>query len=374
MIHVKKKIMSEVLALFMVCTVMFSAANITVASAADEQMTLKYTDWFFNEDFTKVNIAGKWYPNYITITREDESIYNTGETNGNLRLTSTWADYLTTPFLQKKYTVDEYYEREKAEMGKFEFGSAAFFYPKKEVVYLNWMPWQDCIYKDYYIQAMKDNGKEEYLNIIGEDKKYNGLAAGIFEDKLSFEDAKAKYNIDKMPIYVFKSFLIKNYREYYELTDGEKIEFKQTEDKFASLDDLKKYIKEKSIITVTLHLQSKQMEINQAGITTNVILDTAPVAPNGTTLVPVRAISEAFGSTVEWDGVNQNVTIKKGETVIKLKLGSKIAYVNGNTIEMLEAAQIINGRTVVPLRFVSENMGYSVEWHAESQEIMIYNK
>ncbi|MGE5630654.1 MAG: stalk domain-containing protein [Caulobacteraceae bacterium] len=370
----KKKIMSEVLALFMVCTVMFSAANITVASAADEQMTLKYTDWFFNEDFTKVNIAGKWYPNYITITREDESIYNTGETNGNLRLTSTWADYLTTPFLQKKYTVDEYYEREKAEMGKFEFGSAAFFYPKKEVVYLNWMPWQDCIYKDYYIQAMKDNGKEEYLNIIGEDKKYNGLAAGIFEDKLSFEDAKAKYNIDKMPIYVFKSFLIKNYREYYELTDGEKIEFKQTEDKFASLDDLKKYIKEKSIITVTLHLQSKQMEINQAGITTNVILDTAPVAPNGTTLVPVRAISEAFGSTVEWDGVNQNVTIKKGETVIKLKLGSKIAYVNGNTIEMLEAAQIINGRTVVPLRFVSENMGYSVEWHAESQEIMIYNK
>lgn len=374
MIHVKKKTTRGILALFMVLTVMSLAANITFASAADEQITSKYTDWFFNEDFTKVNIAGKWYPNYITITREDESIYNTGETNGNLRLSSTWADYLTTPGWQKKYTVDEYYEREKAEMGKFEFGAAAYFYPKKEVIYLNWMPWQDCIYKDYYIQAMKDNGKEEYLNVIGEDKKYNGLAAGIFEDKLSFEDAKAKYNIDKMPVYVFKSFLIKNYQEYYKLTDGEKIEFKNTEDKFASLDELKKYIKEKSKITVTLHLQSKQMEINQAGITTNVMLDTSPVAPNGTTLVPVRAISEAFGSTVEWDSINQNATIKKGKSVIKLKIGSKTAYVNENAIEMLEAAQIINGRTMVPLRFVSENMGYSVQWNAESQEIVINNK
>lgn len=369
----KKKTMSGVLALLMVCTMMLSPANVTIASAADDQTTLKYTDWFFNEDFTKVNIAGKWYPNYITITREDESIYSTGETNGNLRLSSTWADYLTTPFLQKKYTVNEYYEKEKADMGKFEFGAAAYFYPKKEVIYLNWVTWQDSIFKDYYIQSMKDNGKEEYLNVIGEDKKYNGLSAGIFEDKLSFEDAKAKYNIDKMPIYVFKSFLIKNYQEYYKLTDGEKIEFKNTEDKFASLGELKKYINEKSKVTVTLQLQSKQMVINQAGISTKVLMDTAPVAPRGTTLVPVRAITEAFGSTVEWYGTTQEVLITKGNTTIKLKIGSKTAYVNGNAVEMLEAAQIINGKTVVPLRFISENTGYKVEWDGATSKITITN-
>lgn len=367
-----RRLNKYVLIVIILCAMIISMNTVSRADAASVKEGSVYTDWFFNDDYSRIYIGGKWYDNFITITREDESIYGTGEKYGNLRMSNTWNDYVTTPWLQEKYTADEYYEREKSEIG-FEFGAAAFFYPAKEVIFLNWKPWQDCVFKDYYIQAMKDAGKQEYLDIIGENKIYNGLSAGIFEDKLSLDAAQARYNIDKMPVYVFSSFLIKNYQEYYELTNGETSELKRTEDKFENLVSLKEYIKNKSKATITLHINSNQMEVSNGKTKRSVLLDAAPVAPHGTTLVPIKAISDAFGAEVEWLSKTQEIIITGNTAKIRIKIGSDIADVNGEQVKMLEAAQTRNSRTVIPLKFISEKMGYKVKWDGKTSKITISN-
>lgn len=91
----------------------------------------------------------------------------------------------------------------------------------------------------------------------------------------------------------------------------------------------------------------------------------APNAVEGTTLVPLRVITEAFGAKVEWDGAI-GITLSYRDTVIELELGNKIALVNGTETELLRAPEVEGGDgiTMVPLRFVSEQFGAEVDYDA----------
>ncbi|MFU2158929.1 stalk domain-containing protein, partial [Caldisericum sp. AR60] len=102
-------------------------------------------------------------------------------------------------------------------------------------------------------------------------------------------------------------------------------------------------------------------------------LDQAPVIVNGRTLVPIRFISEAFGSTVEWNGSTREVTIKLLNNTIVLKIDSPTATVNGYTVYLDAPATIIKqtGRTVVPLRFVSDSLGADVTWNATDKSVTV---
>ena len=91
--------------------------------------------------------------------------------------------------------------------------------------------------------------------------------------------------------------------------------------------------------------------------------DVPPVIENDRTLVPLRVIFEALGAEgnnpiadVEWNGETQTVTAKRSDTEIKLIIGGE-AYVNGQAVELDVPAKIIEDRTLVPLRFVSEALG-----------------
>lgn len=97
--------------------------------------------------------------------------------------------------------------------------------------------------------------------------------------------------------------------------------------------------------------------------------DIPPVIKEGRTLIPVRAISEGFGAQVDWDGENKIVTIIKGETTITLKLDDRTATVNGEEVELDAAAELMNNRTVVPLRFIAESLGLKVDWDEEAETI-----
>ncbi len=99
--------------------------------------------------------------------------------------------------------------------------------------------------------------------------------------------------------------------------------------------------------------------------------DVPPTSVNGRILVPVKAIFEKLGATVEWDGITKTVTAIKGDTVIKLKIDSKYALVNGKTVELDVPPKVINGRTLVPIRFVSENFGAKVEWDSTNKIVKI---
>ncbi len=97
----------------------------------------------------------------------------------------------------------------------------------------------------------------------------------------------------------------------------------------------------------------------------------SPVIEKGTTLVPMRAIFEAMGASVEWDGATQTVTSVKSDTTISLTLNKETATVNGKDISLAVPAKLINGNTMVPLRFVGESLGAEVNWDGESKTITI---
>lgn len=107
---------------------------------------------------------------------------------------------------------------------------------------------------------------------------------------------------------------------------------------------------------------------------THLIFDTPPVIDNGRVLIPLRAIFEPLGAAVNWDSTSQTVTAVKGYQTIQLKIGARTASNNGKSIDLDVSAKIVNGRTLVPVRFVSEALGCNVEWAAETQTVIITDR
>ena len=102
--------------------------------------------------------------------------------------------------------------------------------------------------------------------------------------------------------------------------------------------------------------------------------DQIPVIENGRTLVPLRAIFEKIGAEVEWDGDTQTVTATKGDITVALTIDSTAATKNGETIALDVPAKIISGRTLVPVRFVSDCFGVDVAWDGIMQRVSLTSK
>ena len=104
-------------------------------------------------------------------------------------------------------------------------------------------------------------------------------------------------------------------------------------------------------------------------------LDAYPFIENGRTMVPVRFISEAFGATVNWEPP-KTITIAFKDTQIILQIGNTIASVRrigtpAKHITLEAAPKIVNGRTFVPIRFISEAFGANVNWNPVTKTIEI---
>jgi hypothetical protein len=99
--------------------------------------------------------------------------------------------------------------------------------------------------------------------------------------------------------------------------------------------------------------------------------DVPPVIKEGRTLIPVRAITEGLGATVEWNAEEGKVTITKDGTSIELFIDNNVALVNGEEVEMDTQAEIMSSRTVVPLRFIAETFGLDVNWNSDDETIEI---
>ncbi len=106
----------------------------------------------------------------------------------------------------------------------------------------------------------------------------------------------------------------------------------------------------------------------------NVRFDTNPVIKNDTTLVGFRAILEALGAEVSWNDETQTVTAKKDGINIILTINSTAATVNGEEKTLLTAPEIINDSTMIPVRFISEQLGMAVDWNEEMQHVSIVSK
>jgi len=121
------------------------------------------------------------------------------------------------------------------------------------------------------------------------------------------------------------------------------------------------------------------LQISQTKFTVNGnsrTLDSPPVIKNSRTLLPIRAIIEALGGTVNWDATERKVTVTLGSTTVELWIGKSIAKVNGidtpiDSTNPKVVPEIINSRTMLPLRFVAENLGCDVQWDGTTKTITI---
>ena len=131
---------------------------------------------------------------------------------------------------------------------------------------------------------------------------------------------------------------------------------------------------EKYATVISLQIGNNFMGVN--GGDSSQMLDSPPIIKNDRTLVPIRAIIEALGGTVGWDANEKKVTVTLGSTTIELWIKKKNAKVNG-VDTLIDSAnpkvvpEIINGRTMLPLRFVTENLGCDVQWDGPTQTITI---
>ncbi|MBU5428180.1 copper amine oxidase N-terminal domain-containing protein [Tissierella pigra] len=128
---------------------------------------------------------------------------------------------------------------------------------------------------------------------------------------------------------------------------------------------------------VTIHIDGKPVQFNNdLGY---------PIVENGRTLVPVRIISEDMGYEVKWDNPTQKVTISDANTKIEFKIGDSTALINGkrvpidtredangNIVQVDTKARLINSRTYVPIRFITENFGGTVDWKIQGKTLYVY--
>lgn len=237
-------------------------------------------------------------------------------------------------------------------------------------------------------------GKNEFL-IIAEDNKGNksSLTLTIFLDK-----KPPKVNIN-LPITTYEENLkvkgivfdegigIKsaslnnielildkngNFETYLLLKEGEnELKFKLIDNLNNQKEEIYKinYIKRKIL---KLRIGNKIMFVNDSPQE----IDVPPQIIEGRTLLPIRWVAEPLGANVGWDGVEKKVTVTLKSTTIELWIGKNIARVNGvdtpidpNNPKVVP--MIISGRTMLPVRFVAENLGCQVDWDANTKTVTI---
>lgn len=119
--------------------------------------------------------------------------------------------------------------------------------------------------------------------------------------------------------------------------------------------------------TLMLHIGSKIMKTPEGDVT----LDTAPAIYDDYTLLPIRAVTEAIGGTVDWDPTERKVTLKRDSHVVILRIDDASAFVDGRITILAARPRIENDRTLIPLRFAAESLECTVDWDPDTAKITI---
>lgn len=125
-----------------------------------------------------------------------------------------------------------------------------------------------------------------------------------------------------------------------------------------------------SVLQVQLRVDDPQVEVNN--IKWPYLLDMPPIIRDQRTFVPLRFLGEIIGAEVFWDARDRRVTYKYRNTLVELWIGKKQIKINGLDREIDVAPFIENGRTLVPLRFITEPMGAKIQWDAQNRIILLY--
>jgi hypothetical protein len=118
---------------------------------------------------------------------------------------------------------------------------------------------------------------------------------------------------------------------------------------------------------VVLVIGSETMTVNEKEMP----IKPAPLIISGRTLVPLRAVADAFGAQVSWDANTRTATIVLRDKTILITLDKDTAIINGEPKKIGSKAMVISGRTMVPFRFIAEAFGAQVDYNAETKTITL---
>lgn len=125
---------------------------------------------------------------------------------------------------------------------------------------------------------------------------------------------------------------------------------------------------------IVLQIGDPMMRVNGAAREIDPGRQNAPVIEDGRTLLPVRAVVETMGGAVAWEEETQTVILAKDAAVLLLTIGSNTAFVNEEKHTLDTSPVVIDGRTMLPIRFIAEELGFEVRWDEENSTITIKNK
>lgn len=119
--------------------------------------------------------------------------------------------------------------------------------------------------------------------------------------------------------------------------------------------------------SVKLTVNKKQVTVNSKAMT----LEQAPTIVNDNTLIPIRFVTEALGGIVKWDDKERKVTVIRGDKLIDLWIDNADLLANGDRVTAEVAPKIMNNVTMVPLRVISEKLGFKVGWDPQNYGISL---
>ncbi|GEM_PF-2113298 len=156
------------------------------------------------------------------------------------------------------------------------------------------------------------------------------------------------------------------------LNEGENIILVEAEDNANNKTKKEYSVKYTKQIVIKLQIGNLFMYVNDIPQE----IDVPPTIVEGRTLLPIRWVAEPLGAEVGWDGNEKKVTVKLKNTTIELWIGKNIAKVNGvnkpiDPDNSKVVPMIINGRTMLPVRFVAENLGCDVKWDGVTKTVTI---
>ena len=233
-------------------------------------------------------------------------------------------------------------------------------------------------YGDLDVNLLIENNSSKYICVQAREESINGfmVSATMSDDVQVGKKAYADMT--------FSSYLLKENH----ISSIDEIEFSLhifEEEGWDTIDDTKIYKIVNGGVQGFSATQNTNVQVPQtvttpsntnSGITVTLNgkalqFDVQPQLINSRTMVPLRAIFEALGATVNCNDDTQTVTSSKDNTSISLTINSSTMYVNGSSITLDSPACIIDGRTLVPVRAISEAYGVNVEWQQATQTVVL---
>lgn len=200
---------------------------------------------------------------------------------------------------------------------------------------------------------------------------------------------------DKPAGAVIADLLLTNYGAH--ISDELKAELDAIKDRDAALSAVADVLDEQGSVTDAVYVQKEAVKANLKNLNSykklgklfeklgkkgvflyvngeEPTLEVNPFIKDGSTLVPFRAISESLKAEVTWNAEERSVTVTRGGITVKLFIDSTKATVDGKEVTLEVPAAIVEGNTVVPVRFISEALKATVKWEEETKSVVIYEE